>query len=132
MNCQFCQQPCHLQTNDGYCSNSNEVWECSNHLPIRVRSYLEFIRIKNCRCGDWADNHCCPKENVYKTIAFFHYKGQPYFAFWNHEFQQFSLYDAINFTNGLPSVAIFRLDFIPKDLNPENMEKKLPLWITFS
>jgi hypothetical protein len=96
------------------------AYQCDYHGSVRV----QFIAMA---LGDvtsytWTSLICRFKETNYR-VNFYHGKLDP-----THP--KFSI-AKIPFDNRKPSETIFTLDFHP-DITPENVESKLPVYLTFS
>lgn len=139
MNCQFCHQPCYLTNSIEFVeswvgSYPNQIWECNKH-PHSVKQYIKFVYDRLCNCnGKENITHikCCPKEQFYKTIVEYQYKDYSYLAIWCHDDNTFYLQKIISDSQRQQALNVIKLDFIPKELSPENIDKRLPTWVAFS
>ena len=108
MNCKFCKKECVIGEYDGwYPRTAITIYECNRH-PLVVKHYVDL-------------------EEWFNTIIKVPYRNKIYIINWlNHGFR----IDCGSVNNG--SISVLFLPFHPPDLTPENIESKLPLYITFS
>lgn len=114
MKCSFCHHICSLRDSDV----GGEIWVCYNH-PHTVK---ELISFSSHVMGQCEGPDCCPQRHHTSTVIMYNdYKAK----FRRDPSHNFCIYGPAG------TEPVFRLSFHP-DLTPENIEEKLPLWITFS
>ena len=117
MKCTYCQAECRkIVTNDRPTGRMNSpAYQCDYHGSVRV----QFFELPN---AYWASFICRYKETNYR-VNFYGGDIDP-----THP--RFSI-AKIPFDLKKPSETIFTLDFHP-DITPDNVESKLPIYLTFS
>lgn len=114
MNCYFCKRECVLYETD----RSDEIW-CCRHHPFLVK---EIVNLTYHKAGACTGDNCCPTKYHTATVIVC---GIYRIKFRHYDSPSFCVYKTSI------SEPILRLSFHPH-LTPENVEEKLPVWITFS
>ena len=112
MNCHYCKEPCQLIQTET--SASWEQWVCRRHAHLVTFSVV-------------------PTATACHYSA--QYKGRGYVVVWykSDQGEQWSLSAATDTKNGIPQSngELIETQFIPPNITPDTIDKKLPLLLPF-
>lgn len=116
MNCNFCQQPCKAQPENE--TSIYPYWICENH-KYKVSFYTSHHHDKKVKAGEI---FCISMDFIYRNIK--------YAISWEiNDVFPFKIYRWNSPPNGGSSVVL-QLNYIPT-ITPDNIDDKLPVWLTF-
>lgn len=118
MNCYFCKAPC-----VGTVYDHEELWLCHMHpYTVRHTVSLSYHKAKDCDGPD-----CCPQKTHFITTILWKHKDTQYNVnFWHYNGNKhFRVESSSN------NLHILFLPYLP-NIGPEDLDKRLPTWITFS
>jgi hypothetical protein len=137
MNCIFCFKQCIFLGSGQNRESCNEMWQCPGHgAKKRVKLYIHFLSHLP---GGCEIENCCPLTEHSMTSIYWKYKNSEFKIDFYHTIdlgepdRRFSVskLEESSFYYPMAYEEIMRLPFHP-DITPENLEAKIPLWITFS
>lgn len=138
MKCKFCQEECILGEYDGIYSIESVIYECKNH-PLVVKHYVYYRDEYTYQSEFNKKSFFLPAYmKWHNTIVAFQYKGKTLYVNWITERGNrsilFKISKDMKYSNFMYRAGehILTLHYHPPDLTPENVQTKIPLYLTFS
>lgn len=118
MNCTFCNKPCLWLGSQG---SYDQAWQCVNHGARKRVTFYCNETIHEVTTIFWIHN-----QQIYELYFYVSYIGDT-----EYKDNLFRMCKGSHVKDKYNGKLIFSLPFIP-NITPDNIEDKIPLYITFS